>query len=259
MIMGPKKVSIMFCLFMCMSLLVLIGCNTGNTSSHVSPPPTGSASRPWILVWSPPSANVQHSNSPAEVFAACAQARRPNGTLSKPASTVWLATSSNFALVLVHLDPAERDVAVGMMGIDPLKHQWRIKQAFSISRPPSGNGISAAQQDRGWTLPAGNYRSAESNIASTTPQGEVRLWLSDTQQELVLAHVYSPVKRPSTKTTSVVLNGRHGWAVTQQGITEIVVGMAQGTLIFAGTTSRSQSQHMVTQALTHPDTLLIPT
>jgi hypothetical protein len=255
--MEPKKSSILFCLFMCISLLGLTGCNIGTTSTPVPPPSTGSASRPWILVWSAPPANTQQSTSPEEVFAACAQARRPDGSLSKPTSTVWLATSSNFALVLVHLDPVGRDVTVGMMGIDPLKHQWVIEQAFSISRPPSGNGIPAAQQDRGWTLPAGNYRSAGSNIADTTPQGEVRLWLSDTQQELVLAHVYAPVKRPSTKTTSVVLNGQHGWAVTQQGITEIVVGMDQGTLVFAGTTSLSQSQQMVTQALAHLDTLLI--
>jgi hypothetical protein len=257
--MENNKSSILFWLLICMSLLALSGCSSGTDNSHsnVSLAPTSNVSRPWMLIWSPSLADVRQNSSPQAAFAAYAQVRRSDGTLSKPASTVWLATSSNFALVLVHLDSAGRDVAMGMMGVDPVTHQWILAQAFSISRPASGTGIPAVQQDHGWTLPAGNYRSAESNIAATTPPGEVRLWLSDTQQEFVLAYVYAPVNRPSIGTTNIEINGLHGWAVTQQGITEIVVGIEQGTLVFAGTTSLPQSQQMVIQALAHLDTLLI--
>lgn len=248
-----KKVSIMFSLLLCLALLVLAGCDTGNRRTNMSPPLT-STNRSWTLIWS--STNAQQSPSPEAAFAACAQAQSPDGSLAKPASTMWLASTSNFALVLVHLDPAGQYVGVGMMSIDPIHHQWIIEQSFSIGRPLSGNGISAPQQDSGWTLPVGTYMSVGSNIASTTPQGSIRLWVSDSQQEFVLAHVYISVKRPSTKTTNIVINGRHGWALTQAGITKIVLEMDQGTLIFAGTTPLLQSQQMVTQALAHLSNLL---
>lgn len=250
-----KRISSVFPLLLYMALLALTGCDASTTQTN-GPTPTRSITQPWILVWSP-SAQAQQNNSPETAFAACVHVKRPDGSLLKPASAVWLATNPTFALVLVHLDAAGRNVDLGVMDIDPLDHQWILRQSFSPDRPTAGHGISAKQQDREWILPPGNYASAETNIADTATQGSMRLWLSDTQQEFALARVYTFVMRPPTQTMSVVVNGHHGWSVTQQGITEVVVEMDQGTLIFAGTTSPVQSQRMVAQALDHLDNLLI--
>lgn len=208
-----------------------------------------------MLTWIA-STSAQQSNSPETAFATSAYAQRPDGTLTNPASTTWLATSSDFGLVLVHLDPSGQFVSIGIVEVDSSTHQWVLTASFVDARPTPGNGIPAAQQDRAWTLPPGTYQSGAMNISDNLPEGEVRLWMSDTNQVIALAHVPSVIQRPISGTTSITINGKTGWLTEHQGMTLVVVKLDEGTLVFGGTTDPTQSQHLMAQAMANLYNLL---
>lgn len=237
------------CLLVCVSLVILTGCDTSSN-------PSGNNHRLWMLTWIS-STSAQQSNSPEIAFATSAYAQRPDGTLTNPASTMWLATNSDFGLVLVHLDPSGQYVSIGIVELDSSTHQWVLRAGFVDARPTTGNGIPAAQQERAWTLPPGTYQSGGMNISDKLPEGFVRLWMSDTHQVIALAHVSSVIQRPISGTTSVTINGKTGWLTEHQGMTLVVVKLEEGTLVFGGTTVPTQSQHLVAQAMANLDSLLI--
>jgi hypothetical protein len=232
-------------LLVCVSFIILIGCDTSSN-------PSDNNHRLWMLTWIS-STSAQQSNSPETAFVTSAYVQRPDGTLTKPASTTWLATSSDFGLVLVHLDPSGQYVSIGIVELDSSTHQWVLRASFVDARPTTGNGIPAAQQERAWTLPPGTYQSGGMNISDKPPEGFVRLWMSDTNQVIALAHVFSVIQRPISGTSSVTSNGKTGWLAEQQGMTLVVVKLDEGMLVFGGTTDPTQSQHLVAQAMANLD------
>jgi hypothetical protein len=236
----------------CIPLLVLAGCSiTNNQFPHAQT--AASADRPWTLTWRASEAS-QQNHTPEVAFSGCAYAQQPDGTLSQPAKVTWLATSPTYGLTLIHLDSASQYVAIGVLRIDAANHQWILAESFSEKRPTAGNGIPSSRENA-WTLPQGTYQSASFD-ARTTEGSVMRLWLSDTQQEFVLAHLRQTIKPPSSA-TSLTIDGKSGWLSTQGGITIIAVNLSDGMLVFAGTTSPEASKKLVGQAMAHLGELLL--
>lgn len=219
---------------------------------------------PWTITWTPSNVAAQ-TISPQLAYAAHAYAQQSGeGALLHPAKNVWLATGSNpkIGLALSQLDAAGQFFAVGVITVDPGSNWWTLTDSGSIDRPAPGSGVPASREEsKAWTLPAGTYRSIALDVPDTPPGGSVQLWVSDDNQEFVLARLYAAVQPPAAH-INVTLAGQPGWLFTQDGFTiiglvlETGIYQGLGTLLFAGTTGVQQSENLATQAATNLNDLL---
>lgn len=236
-------------------LLLLAGC--------------GGSNAPWTLIWRSIPLNDQN-NPPSTAFMASAYAQRPDGSQVLPAASTWLATGANpkFGLALSQLDPAGQFFTLAVLSIDGGSNRWTITESAPLTKPARGSGIPASQMNsNAWTLPSGTYNTTQTSIADTPPGGSAQLWLSDTNQELVLAHIYTTLQAPAAH-SAIAINGQPGWMATQGKFTIIAIkilpqrqGLGQskddlGTLLLASTTNPQKSQLLATQAATHLNDLL---
>lgn len=236
----------------CLCLLLLAGCDA--------------SSPPWELVWVS-SHDLLQNTSPQTAYTTGAHARKPDGSQTTPAANIWLATGTTpkFGLALSQLDPTGQFFAISALSIDAGSNRWTITESASLTRPAPGDGVPAAQEySKGWTLPAGTYESIAISIADTPPGGSAQLWISDTNQQLVLAHLYTTLQPPAGA-TPITLNHLPGWFTTEGSFTLIALplGLATdqsnadlGMLLFAGTTNLAQSQRLIVQATAHLNDLL---
>jgi hypothetical protein len=224
-------------------LLLIVGCGGAAPAA------------PWTLAWAASDSAAQ-SNAPEAAYAACARAQIPNGAVVTPATSTWLATGSqpSIGLALSQLDAAGRLFGVGVITIDPGSNRWQLTESGSLERPADGNGAPAAQEaGHAWHLPAGRYNSIALEVPDTPPGGSVQFWLSDNQQEFVLARFYSTIQPPAVS-TSVTLAGQSGWLAAQGRFTIVGLRLTSGiyaglgTLLFAGTTGTQQSEQLAAQA-----------
>lgn len=231
------------------NLLLLAGCGASNPA--------------WALIWSPLN-NAQQSNSPQAAYAQAAFAQRPDGVTLHPAESIWLATGANppLGLALSRLDAAGQFYSIGVLSIDPGSRWWTLTDAASIDRPAPGTGVPASQEEgKAWTLPPGTYNSIAIDVPDTPPGGSVQLWLSDTNQEFVLARLYTTIA-PPTEHTAVTLSGQSGWLATQGRFTLIALTLEHGiygglgTLLLASTAEPQQCQQLAAQAAAHLNDLL---
>lgn len=233
------------------SLLVLAGCG-GSGPSHS-----------WTLSWAIGPGDAQ-GNTPEAAYASCARAQAPGGQPMDPAENTWLATGSQprVGLALSQLDSAGQFFAVGIISIDGGANRWQLTDSGVVSRPAPGAGTPASQEaGKAWSLPAGTYHSSAIEVPDTPPGGSIQLWVSDNQQEFVLARLYSNIQRPASA-VDLILSGQSGWRVTQGRFTIIGLKLTTGiyaglgTLIFAGTTGEQQSEQLAAQAAANLNDIL---
>jgi hypothetical protein len=236
-------------LLLLLHLLLLTACTT--------------VAAPWTLVWSPSNRSLQ-SNPPQAAYRASAYAQRPDGTLLPPALTHWLArgVQPGLGLALSQLDPSGQFFAASVITIDPGSLWWTLTDTVAVARPAPGAGVPAAQAGgRAWTLPPGTYNSAAVDVPDTPPGGSVQLWVSDRDQEFVLARLYGALPPPAGSTT-VALAGQPGWWASQGDLTIIALVLVSGaysglgTLLFASNVGFWQSELLATQAVTDLNDLL---
>lgn len=230
-------------------LLLLAGCNA--------------ASPPWALVWSPSNSSLQ-SHPPQDAYAASAYAQRPDGTRAQPAANIWLATGSDpqLGLALSQLDAAGQYFSLGVIKVDSASNWWTLTDSITVARPTPGGGVPATQEEgRAWTLPSGTYSSSSIDVPDTPPGGSLQLWVSDHNQEFVVARLYSTL-HPLAGSTSITLADQPGWLTTQRGFTVIALRLVNGndqglgTLLFASNAGVQESQQLATQAVSDLNDLL---
>lgn len=236
------------CVLVC--LLMMTGC-------------AGAAPAPWSLSWdSSPRAALVYT--PEAAYLASARVQIPGGSIVEPAASTWLATGQQprVGLALSQLDAAGRFYSVGVITIDPGSNRWMLTESGSLTRPERGKGIPAARASgRGWSLPAGTYASLALEVPDTQPGGSVQFWISDSNQQFVLARLYSTLQPPEVHTT-VTLAGQPGWEATAGRFTIIALTLTSGiyaglgTLIFAGTTGPDQSEQLAAQAASNLNDVL---
>ena len=223
------------------ALLLLVGC--------------GSVSPPWALTWSPSQRSLQ-SNAPMSAFAASAYVQRPDGSNLRPAASTWLATGSSPALglALTRLDTAGQYYTLGLVTIDPGSRWWTLTDSVTVTRPAAGEGLPSSQEERAaWTLPGGTYNSASSDVPDTPPGGSLQLWVSHSDQEFVVARLYSTLAPPAAA-IAVTMAGQSGWQVTAGNFTVIALKLDHGiysglgSLLFASNAGLQQSQQLATAA-----------
>lgn len=224
-------------------LFLIVGCGSASSST------------PWALTWAASNSAAQ-TNAPELAYAACARVQVSDGPVSAPAESTWLASGSQprIGLALSQLDAAGQFWGIGVITIDLGANRWQLTESGSLERPSGGDGVPAAQEaGNAWHLPAGMYRSLALEVPDTPPGGSVQLWISDHQQEFVLARLYSNIQPPGGH-TSVMLAGQPGWVATQGRFTVIGLRLTSGiyaglgTLLFAGTTGIQQSEQLAAQA-----------
>lgn len=242
--MFSRKLSVACFMFIC--LLINAGC------ASATPPAA------WSLFWAS-SPRAAQSYTPEAAYAACARAQIPGGAAVSPAASTWLATGSHprIGLALARLDPASQFISISVITVDPGSSRWTLTESGTLARPAVGGGVPVAQgAGHAWTLPAGTYNSLALEVPDTQPGGSAQLWVSDSNQEFVLARLYSTIQPPPAHTT-VTLAGQPGWETTQGRFTIIGLILTSGiyaglgTLIFAGTTGVQESEHLATQAATN--------
>jgi hypothetical protein len=235
------RISGLLC-FLLVGLLLLTGCSAAPSST-------------WTLAWasSPRAAQVY---TPQAAYMASVRAQRPDGSLLAPVANTWLATGQQprVGLAFSQLDAAARFSAIGIITIDPGSNRWTLTESGTLARPERGQGVPAAQATgRGWSLPAGTYASLALEVPDTQPGGSVQFWVSDSNQQFILARLYSTMQPPAIHTV-LTLAGQPGWEATQGRFTVIALTLTSGiyqglgTLIFAGTTGSAQSEQLAARA-----------
>jgi hypothetical protein len=236
-----RKLPIACLLLMC--LLLFVSCGS------VAEP------APWALTWAASDSAAQ-SNAPEAAYAACARTQAPGGVAVAPAESTWLAAGSQprVGLAISQLDAAAQFFALSVITIDPGSNRWQLTDGGSVTRPSAGSGVPAAQEaGKAWTLPAGSYNSIAIEVPDTPPGGSAQLWVSDSNQEFVLARLYSAIQPPAAH-VDITLAGQPGWQATQGRFTIIGLKLTSGiyaglgTLLFAGTTGVQQSERLAAQA-----------
>jgi len=224
-------------------LLVIVGC--GGAAEPA----------PWALTWAASDSAAQ-SNAPEAAYAACARTQAPGGIAVAPAESTWLAAGSQprVGLAISQLDAAAQFFALSVITIDPGSNRWQLTDGGSVTRPSAGNGVPAAQEaGKAWTLPAGSYNSIAIEVPDTPPGGSAQLWVSDSNQEFVLARFYSTIQPPVAH-IDITLAGQSGWLARRGRFTIIGLKLTSGiyaglgTLLFAGTTGVQQSERLAAQA-----------
>ncbi len=245
--MSVRKLSALFLLLL--SLLLLAGC--------------GSTSPSWALVWSPSNRSLQN-NPPQKAYEDSAYAQKPDGTRAQPAANIWLATGSNpgLGLALSQLDSSGQYFSLGVIKVDTASNWWTLTDNVVVARPASGAGVPASQEEsRAWTLPPGTYSSASIDVPDTPPGGSLQLWVSDHQQEFVVARLYSTL-RPLAGSSRIMLAGQPGWLSAQGNFTVISLSLVNGnnqglgTLLFASNAGVQESEHLAAQAASDLNDLL---